>query len=136
MNTDNLIKLISITDEEHPIGELRCEPLGSLLSISRDDTIIFNAIPNRGRAEISAKVILMWSEKVKRWLAITYGKTTPAFDGGAHIIDNFREGYYVPNDSACRKILEAYKIPEGEVSLLDVRCMNPSQLKNYMKRKC
>ena len=119
--------------KEKPKGEslsvLDYEPKEkSFLQKWKDGHVTYEVIPNGEKCEETAKAKLRWNLEQGIWIAKVEGYYMVGYERGTKLTLPFSHNPCCLNDSAARKLLEAYRVPEDRIKLDDVATTNPSDL--------
>lgn len=80
------------------------------------------------------EVILFWAPGRDEWIAVTYYEFFEGYEAGRSLYLDEYDGPFVLNDSACKKLLEAYRVDSSKISIEDVRKINPSNLEEVANK--
>jgi len=70
-----------------------------------------------GEFETSAAAKLYWDWHNKEWVAYVSGEYAKLHRSDEQALGSFEKGPLRLNEDACRKLLEAYSVPESEINL-------------------
>lgn len=111
------------------IKVLNYEPLEKSVARLSEGTVHYEVEPDwAGGCETEAEATLYWDENQHRWLAKVSGKYLEGYEQGAQLFLDFSHNPQALNDSACRKLLEVYKVDLSRPDLQSLQSLDPRQL--------
>ena len=114
------------------IQVLDYEPLEKSVARLSEGKIRYEVQPNwGGGCETEAEATLYWDKEKHKWLAEVSGKFLESDwdkDTGGPLYLSFSHNPRALNQSACKKLLEAYGIDSSKVNLSDIPESEPSRL--------
>lgn len=118
---------------EQEMQVLDYEPLEESVARLSEGRVYYEVKPKWGGPyEMEANAALYWDKERHRWLAEVSGKFLEGYEGGYQLILDFSHLPQTLNQSACRKVLEAYGIDQSKANLSDVPELDPSSLESLV----
>ena len=123
-----------MTEAKKDFPELDYGPFEkSTAELTKDKTISFNITPIAGSHRGETKrntATLYWDENRQLWLAKVEGEFLESEfdkDTGGMLYLPYTAGPFALNLFVCKKILEAYSLPENRINIRDVPRLSPSE---------
>ena len=114
---------------ENETKELDYEPQENNATKLKNGNVVYEVKPNRRLScETEANAKLYWDSAKSRWLASVSGKFLEGYEQGQQLFLDFCHLPAELNQSAIKKLLEAYKINSSKVELSEVPNLEPSKL--------
>ena len=111
------------------IEVLDYEPLETSIARLSEGKIRYEVQPRWGKGcETESEATLYWDKNGRRWLAEVSGRFLEGYEKGEQVFLDFSHDPRTLNQSACKKLLEAYGIDPSKSSLSDIPELEPSRL--------